>query len=300
MYMSLLLPGHEKMSKEIEYYREIFFYLMENSSLKEKLHLTWNYKRDHEILTRLYPELKDDSEFLKSKQRLEKLKAAGVNIVSLYDDTYPPLLINRLKAKAPPLLFLRGNVNILQKRGIAIIGARNAPPEVLRMAGSFAGELARMGFAVVSGYAKGIDTMAHSGCVNVGGKTIVVLPYGIEQIRIRAELNIHHDLSNALFVSQFHPSSQWSVARAMQRNKLVVGLSEAVVVIYSNKRTGGTINAAESAIKMGVPLFVVSPEALCTEAIGNNFLITKGAKKVNTPEDALYFLNASKKTLKLF
>jgi len=113
-------------------------------------------------------------------------------------------------------------------------------------------------------------------------------------------LNIHYDLSNALFVSQFHPSSQWSVARAMQRNKLVVGLSEAVVVIYSNKRTGGTINAAESAIKMGVPLFVVSPEALCTEAIGNNFLITKGAKKVNTPEDALYFLNASKKTLKLF
>jgi DNA processing protein len=114
------------------------------------------------------------------------------------------------------------------------------------------------GFVVVSGYARGIDRQAHKGAMEVGGATIAILPEGINHFRLVRELGSQADLSqNFLAVSMFDPDAVWKVWRAMERNKMIVGLSAGLFVVEA-RETGGTINAAMECVRQNKPLWAIA------------------------------------------
>src|SRR5690606_11316842 len=152
------------------------------------------------------------------------------------------------------------------------------------------------GFNVTSGYAKGVDTSAHMGALEAGGTTTMILSFGTNHISIKREMK---DLSwekNILFVTQFAPYEKFSGRNAMTRNKLVCAMSKAIVVIKSGPerddsgKMSGTFDAGKSAIKMGVPVFVLSPQVLNPLSQGNIDLIKLGGIEFSNGMDIVKFL----------
>lgn len=183
-----------------------------------------------------------------------------------------------------PLLFGKGERKLLTSAGVAIVGARNVSDTGIRHARTFAGELASAGFNIVSGYAKGVDSEAHLGALAAGGTTTMVLSCGIKELRQKRVFKTFDWQRKVLAVSQFAPDAKWSARNAMARNKLVCKLSTAVVVIESGPerdsqgKMSGTFNTAKTAMRMGLPLFVLDPTCFDNPPQGNVDLIKMGAE----------------------
>ncbi len=185
----------------------------------------------------------------------------------------------------PALLYVRGNVAILNRSGVAIVGQRQAGEAALAAAAALAFELAARGINITSGYAAGIDVAAHLAALRAGGTTSIVLAEGIDHFQTKPELKDHLTVDNILVISQFEPGARWAPYLAMTRNKLVCALSSAVVVIASGPERdasgtmSGTYDAGMSALKMGIPVFVVSPGFFADPPAGNRRLIAKGGRE---------------------
>ena len=188
--------------------------------------------------------------------------------------------------KMPPLLCYMGDVNILHMKTVAVIGARRASETSLNFARTVARFFAERGINIVSGNAAGVDTAAFEGAMNVQGYATIVLPQGILTLtnEQRAVLLPAVKAGKALVLSQFHPQALWQVYRAMERNKVVTGLAEIVVVAESNT-TGGTWNGATGALEQRRPLYV-QKNADISHA-GNAMLLQWGAIPVPWPVDNL-------------
>ncbi|MDP8240690.1 MAG: DNA-processing protein DprA [Candidatus Hatepunaea meridiana] len=208
---------------------------------------------------------------------------ADVYIIHLGHPEYPEILIRNMNNSAPPLLFCKGNSGLINSDSISIVGSRRASPEGLELAGQLAADLANDGKNIISGYAKGIDTAAHKSALEIGGTTTIVMSSGILKPQNRNDLDEFIWNDNTLIISQFHPYSNWSGSNAMIRNKLVCALSEAVIVIEAGEevddrgKMSGTFNTGKTALNMGVPVIVVSPEYFDCQPSGNRKLIRMGA-----------------------
>lgn len=218
-----------------------------------------------------------------------RLSDRGVRVVHLDHPSYPRLIVERMGDGAPPVLFASGAVPLLEAPGVAIVGSRHASPEALKAAQSIAAELAGAAMNVVSGYAGGIDTVAHLGALEADGTTTMVLSSGIlEFSRKPVFARVRWD-GNVLGVSQFEPGMRWNARAAMTRNRLVCALSQAVLVIESGvhgAKMSGTFDAGLAALDMGVPLFVIDPEALPDCPPGNAELAARGGILVR-PDQAV-------------
>jgi DNA processing protein len=187
------------------------------------------------------------------------------------------------KLPLPALLYVRGNIALLERTGAAIVGQRRAGEEALAAAASLAAGLAARGINVVSGYAAGIDCAAHAAALRAGGTTTLVLAEGLHHFQTRPELQDHLTVDNVLVVSQFAPDARWAAFQAMARNQLVAALSAALVVVISgperdaDQRMSGSFNAALSAIRLGIPVFAAAPASFSPPPVGNRDLIRKGA-----------------------
>jgi DNA processing protein len=196
-------------------------------------------------------------------------------ILRLEDASYPQNLKEVLGKKTPATLYFRGNLSLLEKVGIGFCGSRNASKKGLETAKDCAEQVARSGSVVVSGYASGVDMMAHHTALASGGSTILVIPEGIEHFRIKQALRDVWDWSRVLVLSQCKPDEVWKAYHAMNRNQVIIGLSKAMIVIEAQEK-GGTIEAGKSTLKLHMPLFVAEYEdMLCTP--GNNILLQMGA-----------------------
>ncbi len=207
---------------------------------------------------------------------------------------YPRELATRLGTEAPVALFIKGQEKLLQAPGMAIVGSRNAGEIILRLTQEVAQGLAEAGFNVVSGHARGVDTHAHTGALQCGGTTTAVLSEGLLNFSVRREIReVSYWERNSLFLSQFLPKTRWAARNAMMRNKVVVGLSKGVVVMVSGPerdakgRMSGTFHAARTAMGWGMPVFVLSPEAMTGLPEGNKALIERGAQPFSSPEELL-------------
>jgi len=180
------------------------------------------------------------------------------------------------QALCPPVLFARGDANLLLRPGVGISGARNASALALDAARDVARELASCHLQVVSGGAAGVDLAAHTTALAEGGHTTVVLPEGIAGYRLRGEMEEMASRSNLLMVSEFHPRQKWRAAGAMQRNRTICGISDAVLIIEARSE-GGTFSAGQTALKNGVPLFVLEFGARNEQNEGNRLLLDDGA-----------------------
>ena len=211
----------------------------------------------------------------------QDLKAQGVEIFYSSPPNFPP-----------PPLFLKGQRKLLTSAGAAIVGSRNVSDTGISIARKLAGQLASAKLKIVSGYAKGVDSEAHLGALAAGGTTTMVLSCGIKKLYQKRAFKAFDWQRQVLVVSQFHPDARWSARTAIARNKLVCVLSKAVIVIESGPerdahgKMSGTFNTAQTALRMGLPLFVLDPSCFDNPQKGNADLIKLGGKCLNPADGA--------------
>jgi DNA protecting protein DprA len=209
-------------------------------------------------------------------------------LLTVLDDNYPHLLKSSLKREqTPPVLFYAGDLRILEHQTIAIIGSRKAGEESLAFTRAVSSYLAEHGANVISGNARGVDRTAYEGATSTEGCTTVVLPHGIRKlsgVQWRALL-AKIEAGNVLLLSQFHPDAQWVVSRAMERNKVVTGLAQIVIVAESDVQ-GGTWAGATGALYQNRPLYV-RDTASSASLPGNNALIELGGHPLPWPTEQL-------------
>lgn len=215
---------------------------------------------------------------------VERLQQEHIQMLTVFDERYPRLLKSALKrSKIPPLLFYMGDLDILTRQTIAIIGARNAGETALAFSQSSAAYFASHEANVISGLARGVDRAAYEGATGASGYTTAVLPHGIRKLskaQMRALLP-HINAGKVLLLSQFHPDASWLVSRAMERNTVVTGLAQVVVVAEADSK-GGTWEGANGALAQGRRLYVREPGE-SDKLPGNALLLQKGGKSLPWP-----------------
>ncbi len=211
---------------------------------------------------------------------LERLAARGIWVVTRADEAYPPLLKERLRGQAPPVLFGAGPPASLQLPSIAIVGSRDVDDEGLEFASSLGQRCAEAGFAVVSGAARGVDLTAMHGALSYGGPAVGITVDPLERLVQRAELRSAVADELLTLATPFHPSARWYAGNAMRRNRLIYALSQAAVVVASSPEKGGTRAGARENLEAGwVPLHVRDDGGA-----GNSRLISEGATPLPADE----------------
>lgn len=203
-------------------------------------------------------------------------KHPGITYISIFDERYPNSLKHELGTNAPTVLSVMGNLNLLNKRTIGFSGSRKVSDKGIGIASDIASQLSEHDFCLVSGYANGVDMVAHETALSCGASTIMVLPEGISSFYVRKGLQHYWDWNRVLVVSEFEPFAKWMVSRAMQRNRTLIALSEAMLVIEAGEK-GGSLDAGMKTIDRGKQLFVPQYAEFPISALGNAFLLQHGA-----------------------
>lgn len=219
------------------------------------------------------------SEYARAQQLSEELSDQGVELLVENDFHYPHSLKKTLREKCPPLLFVKGNVSLLNNVSVGFCGSRKASQKGIDITANCATQLVEQGVTVVSGYASGTDLSAHKAALLGGGCTIFVLAEGILRSSIKGDVKELLNAENHIFISQFMPRITWNAGNAMSRNSVIIGLSRAMILIESGK-TGGTFAAGEEALKVGCPLFVIDFSKPEVSAEANPYFIASGGQPI--------------------
>lgn len=195
------------------------------------------------------------------------------------DERYPSRLIAVLGNRAPDSLCLVGNLDLIYEHAVSFCGARNASEKGIEAAALCTRTAVKNQFVITSGNARGVDRATHREALISGGSTILILPEGVNHFRIAPELRDVWDWDRALVISQFRPDTVWKSYHAMDRNKVIMALSCAMIVVEAWEK-GGTRAAGEEALRLSVPLFAIDYGFDETVAPGNRVLINKGAKRL--------------------
>lgn len=190
--------------------------------------------------------------------------------------------------KPPKQLYIEGNEKLLKEKCIAIIGARNCTEEGFEIAREFSRHLASKGICIVSGMAVGIDTAAHLGALDVGGKTIAVLGCGLSNIYPKENSELYKKIINAggAVITEYRQNANPCSKRFVERNRIVSGLSIGVLVIEAAYRSGTSITAG-IALSQKRSVFCIPHNINEKYGVGTNKLLKRGAKLVTDPEEII-------------
>jgi predicted Rossmann fold nucleotide-binding protein DprA/Smf involved in DNA uptake len=211
---------------------------------------------------------------------LENLCARGLWAVTRVDERYPRKLRDTLKHQAPAVLFGAGDIQLLGRPGLAVIGSRN----IDEAGAAFAREVGRKAvaarLAVVSGGARGTDRVAMDGAMEADGVAFGALADSLETTVRKSDVRQLLLDERLVLVTPYAPSAGFSVGAAMGRNKVIYGLAEFAVVVSSDHQTGGTWAGAVEALKAGwCPVFVRDGDGVPK---GNRELLKLGAMPLAT------------------
>jgi DNA processing protein len=207
----------------------------------------------------------------------------GNALVSLDDPAYPPTL--RTMHDPPPLLYVKGRLELLHAPGVAIVGSRNATPQGLEDAEHFAQTLAGAGLTVISGLALGIDGAAHRGALDGRGGTVAVIGTGADIVYPAGHRALAHALAaRGAIVSEWPLGTPARREHFPQRNRLIAALARGVLIVEAALRSGSLITA-RLANEMGREVFAVPGSIHAPLSRGCHQLIKEGAKLTETPED---------------
>jgi DNA processing protein len=218
-------------------------------------------------------------------KELKLLKEIGGTIITLKDETYP----ERLKTiyDPPPLLYVRGELKKEDAFAISIVGSRKTSPYGRRITEKVSQDLARHGVTIVSGMARGIDSVAHWGAISGGGRTIAVLGCGVDVIYPRENRNLFGQIiDHGAILSEFPMGSPPEGGHFPKRNRIISGLSLGVVVVQADAGSGSLITAGY-ALEQGREVFAMPGNVGAEGSRGTNQLIKDGAKLVESSEDIL-------------
>ena len=217
-------------------------------------------------------------------QAVERWSARSIWVISRADPSYPKRLKARLKEDAPPLLYGCGDLTLLEKGGLAVVGSRHVDEELVSYTegvGKLAAEAHR---TLISGGAKGIDKAAINGALQAGGESVAVMSDSMERAAVARE-NLEPLMDHRLLVvSPYDPAAGFNVGNAMQRNKVIYALADAGLVVTSDFEKGGTWAGAIEQLERFhfVPVFVRNGN---NAGRGNAALIHHGGRPWPNPEN---------------
>lgn len=225
----------------------------------------------------------DESIFRQARRLLEHL---GVQLVSFWDVGYPAAL--KQIHDPPALLYLRGTLP--ETEAFAIVGSRKATPGGLQLTREISAELASRGITIVSGMARGIDSAAHLGALDVSGSTVAVLGCGIDRI-YPSENNrlFYRILEKNAIISEYPPGTPPLAGHFPGRNRIISGLSRGVLVVEAADNSGSLITS-DFALEQGREVFSVPGAVKSKTSSGTNRLIKEGAQVVTEADDILQLL----------
>ncbi len=203
---------------------------------------------------------------------------------------FPPLL--KEIPDPPLLLYVAGSLDLLSFPQIAMVGSRKASPGGRAIAKRLAGDLVKAGYSVCSGMALGIDTESHQGALGEKGPSVAVLGCGIDQVYPNTNKRLAHCLVNeGAIVSEFALGASPKPWHFPQRNRIISGLSQAVVIVEAALKSGSLISA-RYALEQGREVFAVPGSPHNPQAKGCHYLLKNGAKLVENVADILEELGA--------
>lgn len=214
------------------------------------------------------------------------------NIVTIKDSSYPSLL--KEIPNPPLLLFVRGDLKLLELPQIAIVGSRNPTPVGMEIAFAFAKDSVQSGLVVTSGFARGIDAASHNGAIDGNGKTVAVMGTGINNIYPSQHKMLAQKIldSGGVLLSEFPLDAKGDAWHFPLRNRIISGLSLGTLVVEAALRSGSLITA-RLASEQGRDVFAI-PGSICNPlARGCHYLISQGAKLVESVDDVLEEFNLS-------
>ena len=179
---------------------------------------------------------------------VEKWERSGLWVIGRSDASYPDRLKRYLGHAAPPLLYGVGSKELLNRGGLAVVGSRDRSDEDGEFARRVGDCCGREGIAIISGAAKGIDRDAMSGAIEAGGWALGVLAKGLAKTATSGQYRSDLVSDHLSLISPYDPDSRWLTYAAMERNKLLYGLSDAALVVACSADTGGTWAGATEAL----------------------------------------------------
>lgn len=216
---------------------------------------------------------------------LEWAARPGNHLVLFGDPAYPPTLQHI--ADPPLLLYAKGDLALLQREAVAVVGARNASVQGKSNARQFARVLSKAGMPVISGLALGIDAAAHEGGLEGPGGTVAVIGTGIDRVYPRRNAALAHRIAeDGCLLSEFALGTQARPEHFPIRNRIIAGMTRATLVIEAAARSGSLITA-HAAVDAGREVFVLPGSVLSPQSVGCHALIREGARLVATPEHLL-------------
>ncbi len=207
------------------------------------------------------------------ESELLSLNDEGIDLLTWDDDSFPVYL--RALADAPMVLFVRGAIKKEDARAVAIVGTREPGQRALEAATILGRELAARGLTIVSGLALGVDTAAHRGAIDSdGGRTLAVLGSGIRFIHPKENTELAEEIvSNGALLSELHPNTPPRGPQLMARDRIISGLSRAVIVVEAGEKSG-SLDTAARAKKQGRAVYAVPGSA------GTEQLLSGGAHRL--------------------
>ena len=216
---------------------------------------------------------------------LKQGRALGARLLVHGEPDYPAALAD--VSDAPPILWVLGDAGLLARPMIGMVGARNASSLGVRMARRLGQGLSEAGFTVVSGLARGIDTAAHQAALEAQGKTIAVMAGGIDVIYPPENEALARDIADkGCRISEHPPGLEPQARHFPLRNRIVAGLSRAVIVVEAAAKSGSLITA-KAALDYGREVMAVPGHPFDARASGCNMLIRDGALLIRSPQDVL-------------
>lgn len=241
-------------------------------------------------------------EFKLTERAVEKLRAVATkdvtrqldamqeHAISVATENEFPSLLRQIRDDVPPFLFVRGSFSPRDEQTIAVVGTRNVTEYGRGLAHTFGVELARAGWTVASGLARGIDTAAHKGALDGGGRTLAATGCGLDIVypSENRDLMTRIEQSGAV-LSEWAPTTPPEAWHFPARNRIIVGLARAVIVVEAQQKSGALITASLAA-EHDRQVFAVPGNVHKPQSRGPHLLIKEGAVLVETIDDVLEFL----------
>lgn len=226
----------------------------------------------------------DDAKAL-IKRTLAWATQPGNHVLTLADSNYPPALLDI--PDPPIMIYAKGNLELLARPSIAVVGSRNATAQGVANAERFSEALSRAGLTIVSGMALGIDTAAHQGGLRGAGSTVAVIGTGADLVYPARNRALAHEIAEGGCIVSEYPLGTPAIASNFpRRNRIISGLARGVLVIEAAAQSGSLITARMAA-EQGREVFAIPGSIHSPLAKGCHLLIKQGAKLVESAEDIL-------------
>lgn len=252
----------------------------------------WEASQAHLLAAGLSPKIAQNLAQLRTAVDLSRIQAQLEHLqaraLTWEDADYPSRL--RQIDQPPPVLYLRGELTPADEWAVALVGTRRVTSYGRQVTEHLAAALVQHGITIVSGLARGVDSVAHQAALDAGGRTIAVLGHGIDRIYPPENQRLaERILERGALISDYPLGTQPEAANFPPRNRIISGLSLAIVVVEAGRQSGALITA-DFAVEQNREVFAVPGNIFAPQSKGTNWLIQQGARPLLAAEDLLDIL----------